>query len=175
MNGLSILFIFLIFLLAVVFIVGTIILIGGLLKKDKKNSTTKTGLIFLSIPIGLVTIALLYDFSHDKFTKKPTAKELVGTYHITDASGLIASNQFRSYRLEFRNDETFILSRTPNINVCETGKYSVDWQFSFNELSFQCDKGLTTAHINRSISGYRIEFIIGDPDSGESIFFTKDK
>ena len=147
----------------------------GLLKKDKRNSTTKTGLIFMSIPIGIVAIVLLYDFSHDKFTTKPTDKELVGIYHITDASGLIPSNHYFSYRLEFRNDGTFHLSPTPNINVCETGKYSVDWQFNFNELSFLCDKGFTPAHIDRSFSGFRIEFIIGDPDSGESIFFSKDK
>ena len=39
MNGSSIIFVFLIFLLAIVFIVGTLILLVGLLKKDKKNST----------------------------------------------------------------------------------------------------------------------------------------
>lgn len=82
MNGISILYIFLILLLAIVFIVGIIILFVGLLKKDKKNSTTKKGLIFMSIPIGIVAILLLYEFSHDKFTKKPTDKDLVGVYHI---------------------------------------------------------------------------------------------
>lgn len=175
MNGISILFIFLIFLLIIIFIIGTIVLLVGLLKKDKRNSSTKTGLIFMSLPIGIVAIVLLYDFSHDKLTKKPTDKDLIGIYHITEARGLINSNQYRSHKLEFKNDGTFYLSPTPNINVCETGKYSVDWQFSFNELSFLCNKGLTTAHIDRSFSGFKIEFIIGDPDSGESIFFTKDK
>ena len=174
MNGMSIIFLFLIFLLAIVFIVGTIILLVGLLKKDKRNSTTKTGLVFMSIPVGIVAIVFLYDFCHDTFTKKPTDKDLVGIYHITEGSGLIAPNRYKFYSLEFINDGTFHLLSTPNLNVCETGKYSVDWQFSFNELSFLCDKGITTAHIDRNFSGFRIEFIIGDPDSGESIFFTKD-
>jgi hypothetical protein len=175
MNRISILFIFLILLLAIVFIVGIIILFVGLLKKDKRNSTTTKGLIFMSIPIGIVAIVILYEFSHDKFTKKPTDKDLVGVYHITDANSLISTNQYHSYTLEFKNDGTFYLTPTPNINVCETGKYFVDWQFKFNELSFQCDKGFTTAHIDRNFSGYRIEFIVGDPDSGESIFFSKEK
>ena len=175
MNGSSIIFVFLIFLLAIVFIVGTLILLVGLLKKDKKNSTTKTGLIFMSVPIGIVAIVLIYDFSYDKFTKKPTDKELVGIYHITDASGLIPSNHYLSYRLEFRNEGTFYLSPTPEINICKTGKYSVEWQLSFNELSFLCDNTITSAHVDRSFSGFRIEFIIGDPDSRKSIFFSKDK
>lgn len=175
MNGLNLIFLFFIFLLSIVFLIGAIILLLGLLKKNKRNSTSKIGLVFISIPIGIFAIIFIYDFSHDIFTKKPVDKDLVGIYHITDAGRLIPTNQYRLYTIEFKKDGTFYLSPTPNINVCESGKYSVDWEFDFNELSFQCDKGFTTAHIDRGFSGFRIEFIIGDPDSGDSIFFTKDK
>ncbi len=176
MNLMGIGFLLLMFILAALFIIGAIVLMMGLSKKDKRNPTRKMGLILMGIPLGIAAIAFLYDSCHDTFTAKPTNKDLVGIYHITGASGLIAKSQYHLYKLEFRPDGTFYLSHTPNIDICETGKYVVDWQFELNEISFQCDNaGFTPAHIDRSFSGYRIEFIIGDPDSGESIFFTKDK
>jgi heme/copper-type cytochrome/quinol oxidase subunit 2 len=175
MNGLSIFLFLWIVLLIGAFIIGVVILFVGHLKKDKKNSTIKTGLIITAIPLAVLAILFLYDFARDKSTKKPSDKDLIGIYHISEASGQIPKALYSSYRLEFKNDGTFYLSPTPKISVCENGKFTVDWQFDYNELSFQCDKAFTLAHIDRGFSGFKIEFIIGDPDSGESIFFSKDK
>lgn len=174
MNGLSILFLLLIFLLGGLFILGLIILVIGLLKKNKRNTTTKAGIIILGIPLFIFLIAFIYDFAHENFTKKPDKKDLVGVYFISETSGLIPKSSYKSYRLEFKNDGTFYLTSTPHINICENGKYGIAWQDEMNELSIQCEKGFTTAHIDRSFSGFRIEFIIGDPDSGQSIYFTKE-
>ncbi len=166
---------FILFVLASLFFIGIVLLIIGLLEKKKRNSETKTGLIFISIPLGFFLIAILYEFMFDKFAKKPSEKDLVGVYHITSAKGLIPKEFYRSYKLELKNDRTFYLTPTPYINVCEQGNYSLDYQFNINELSFQCKKGFTPAHIKRGFSGFNIEFIQGDPDRGESICFTKDK
>jgi hypothetical protein len=175
MNGLTILLFLIFVLLAVTLIVGLIILRIAQLKKDKEYPTKKTGQILISIPLTVFAIYILYYLAHNNFTEKPTDKDLVGTYHIVDASGLIPSNLYNSYSLEFKEDSTFVLTRIPNVNVCENGQYSVDWELDYNEISFQCGKGFTTAHIDRGFSRFKIEFIIGDPDSGQSIFFSKDK
>lgn len=165
-----------IFLLLIgTFIIGLIILLIRLFKKDQKNFTIKTGLIIISIPLTILVTYFLYIFTHDIFTKKPNEKDLVGIYHISEAGGQISKNLYNSYTLEFKNDRTFYLSSTPNIDVCENGKYSVDWQFDNNEISFQCGAGITTAHIDRDFSEFRIEFSLVDRNKGKSIFFSKDK
>ena len=175
MNGLSIFFLLLIILFAIILFLGVVFLVVGFLKKDVKNSLIKLGLKFISFPIGIVLIYLLYEFSREHFTVKPSERDLVGVYHITQADGLIPKEIYSSFKLEFKTDGTFYLTPVPNINICESGKFSVDWQFSLNELSFQCDKGFTPAHIDRGFTGYRIEFIVGDPDEGQGIYFSKDK
>lgn len=175
MSVLFLLYSFLLFLLAALFLIGIIFLVIGLLDKKRRNSETRTGLIFISIPLGLFLITMLYEFIFDTFAEKPMKKDIVGIYHITNANGLIPPELYNTYRLELRDDGTFYLSPTPNIDVCEKGNYSLDYQFNLNELSFQCEKGFTPAHIDRGFTGFNIEFIMGDPDSGKSICFTKDK
>ena len=175
MNGFSILFLLVILLLIVIFIVGLSLLIYGLLKKDNKNSFRKKGLIFISIPLSIYLLVLLYSFAHEMFTKKPNKKDLVGIYHISEASNLIPKKLYSSYTLEFKDDGTFYLSTTPGISICSDGKYSVDYQFELNEISFECNGNFTTAHIDRGFWDYRIEFIKGDPDEKESIYFLKNK
>lgn len=174
MNGLSILFLLFIILLGSLLVLGLIILFIGLLKKNKKNTTSNVGLIILSIPLSIFLIYVSYNYAHENFTQKPDDKDLVGVYYISETSGLISKSSYKSYRLEFNNDKTFYLTPTPHISICEKGKYGVAWEDEMNELSIQCEKGFSTAHIARSFSGFRIEFIIGDPDSGQSIYFTKE-
>ena len=65
------------------------------------------------------------------------------------------------------------MTKTPYIDICDTGKYEVGYQFDNNELSIKCNQSYSTAHIESDFSGYRIEFIVDDPDSGTSIFFEK--
>jgi hypothetical protein len=74
-----------------------------------------------------------------------------------------------------KRDSTFELTPVPYIDVCNKGKYTVDYAFDYNEISLMCGNGTRPAHIDRHFNYYRIEFIIGDPDSGESIYFEKDK
>lgn len=175
MNGFSILFTLFLFLLAGIFFIGIAVLVVGLVKKGKQNSLRKAGLIITGFPILIIAIIFSYDFIFEHFTFKPTEKDLVGVYHIVKAEGLIPKQFYHSYALEFKSDGNFYMNPTPMISICEKGKYSVDWQLSLSEVSFECAGRISTAHIDRSFSGYKIEFIFGDPDEGQSIYFAKDK
>lgn len=104
---------------------------------------------------------------------KPSEKDLMGVYEIVDVNNLdINKTSYKKYQLELKSDGTFTLTPTPYIEVCESGMYEVDYSFAYNELAFRCD-GFTMAHIDPGFDTFRIEFVIGDPDNGESIYFGK--
>ena len=139
----------------------------------KHNHFLKIGLIVLCISIGAVIIAMVLRPVIDLFMFKPTEKELVGIYEIVDVNNLdINRGSYNKYKLEFKSNGTFTLKPTPYIEVCESGMYEVDYYFDDNELAFRCG-GFIMAHIDAGFGNYRIEFVIGDPDNGESIFFGK--
>ncbi|MBF4473803.1 hypothetical protein [Flavobacterium sp. HJJ] len=138
------------------------------------NNTRKKGIILAGIPSSIVIIFLVFNLFSEIFTRKPQTKDLVGTYHIVKVTQLdFDRNTYDKYKLQFFENGTFRLTPTPSIDVCQSGKYEVDYQFEYNELSLKCSNLVTSAHIDRGFGNYRIEFVIGDPDSGESIYFEK--
>ena len=142
----------------------------------RKNPIIKIVTILVSVPVGAVICACIYQEFSSLTYDKPTQLELVGKYHVSKVTvGNFDGSTFNKFKLEFKRDSTFELTPTPNIDVCNKGKYSVDYQFDYNEISFTCNNTITSAHIDRHYGYYRIEFIIGDPDSGESIYFERDK
>jgi len=142
----------------------------------QKNAILKIVLILIGIPISAIICICIYEGITGLTFAKPTQLELVGKYHISQATVRnLSASTFNKYKLEFNRDSTFELTPTPNIDICDKGKYEVDYQFDYNEISFRCNNGIMPAHIDRHYGYYRIEFIIGDPDSGESIYFEKDK
>jgi len=165
------------FLMGLTFIVGLILFIVGRLKKDKNNKLTKAGLIIAGIPTSIVVLFLFLSLVVEIFSSKPDEEDLVGTYHIVEVTNLdIDKNTYNKYKLQFTENGRFTLTPTPFIKVCESGKYQVDYEFDYNELTFQCPTtGFSTAHIAREFGNFKIEFTIGDPDSGESIYFEKIK
>jgi len=138
------------------------------------NNTRKKGILLVGIPSSIVIVCYLFSLFSELFTSKPQSKDLVGTYHIVKVTQLdFDKNTYDKYKLQFFENGTFKLTTTPSIDICQSGKYDVDYEFEYNELSFKCEKTVTTAHIDRGFGNYRIEFVIGDPDSGESIYFEK--
>ena len=142
----------------------------------KRNGIIRICALLIFIPAAAVAGWFIYDIVSDLTLPKPTQFQLVGKYHISKVTaGDLDPSTFHQFKLEFKKDSTFELTPINDINVCSKGKYAVDYSFDYNELTFFCDKGITSAHIDRHYGFYRIEFIIGDPDSGESIYFEKDK
>lgn len=138
------------------------------------NNTRKKGLLLAGIPSSIVLVCLLFSLSSELFTSKPQTKDLIGTYHIVKVTRLdFDKNTYDKYKLQFYENGTFTLTKTPFIDLCQSGKYEVDYEFDSNELSLECKNLVTSAHIDRGFGNYRIEFVIGDPDSGESIYFEK--
>ena len=174
---LSLLVVIIIFLMGLTFLVGLILFIIGRLRKDKKNNFTIAGLIIAGIPTSIVVLLILLSLFAEFFSSKPDEEDLVGTYQIVKVTQLdIDKNTFSNYKLRFYANGRFSLTPTPKIEVCESGKYKVDYKWNYNELSLECPtSGFTSAHIDRGFGNFRIEFIIGDPDSGESIYFEKIK
>jgi hypothetical protein len=153
-------------------IMGLAFLVGLALLLN--NNTRKKGILLAGIPSSIVIICLLFSWFSEQFTSKPQTKDLVGTYHIVKVTQLnFDKNTYEKYKLQFFENGTFKLTPTPSIDVCQSGKYKVDYEFEYNELSLKCPNLYTSAHIDRGFGNYRIEFVIGDPDSGESIYFEK--
>jgi len=172
---LSLLFIVIIFLMVLTFLAGIVIFIIGRLTKDQNNQLSIAGLIIAGIPTSIVVLFLLLGLVGEIFSTKPDEEDLIGTYHIVKVTNLdFDKNSYNKYKLQFTENGRFTLTPTPYIEVCESGKYQVDYKFAYNELSFECPTvGFTTAHIDRGFGNYKIEFIIGDPDSRQSIYFEK--
>jgi hypothetical protein len=108
--------------------------------------------------------------------EKSSQQELVGKYHISKVTVHdFQSTAVNTFKLEFKHNSTFGLTPTPYIHVCDKEKFSVDYRFENNELTVMCSNETSIAHIDLHLGYYPIEFIIGGSDSGESIFFEKDK
>ena len=147
-----------------------------IIHKIQKKPIDRWFVVVAVIPIALAVLYFIYNDAPDIILSKPNKTDLVGSYHITEVTaGSFKPASLKNFKLVFKTDGTFTLTHIPQIATCETGTYEVDYAFVSNELSFKCDNSWTTAHIVREFGGYRIEFVRGDPDSGESIFFEKDK
>ena len=124
--------------------------------------------IFITFPIFL--------FSCGNFYEKPNNNDIIGAYKISKiTSSQIDKNNINKYFLTLHENGEFEMTKIPILNICEKGKYELDYNYEFNELTFQCGNQFSTAHIDTNVNNYEIEFIIGDPDSGESIYFEKIK
>lgn len=157
-----------------IFLVGLVMFTVGQLKKDKNNRIRKTGLIIAGIPTTIVVLMLLLSLIGEIFTSKPDNSDLVGKFQIVKVTQLdFDKSTFKNYHLQFHENGKFTLTPTPFIDVCKSGKFKINYDSYYNELSLECSAFYTTAHIDRGFGGYKIEFVIGDPDSGRSIFFEK--
>lgn len=166
--------IFNLLILLIIIIMGLSFLVG--LAFLLNNNTRQKGLVLIGIPSSIVFVCLLFSLFSELFASKPQTKDLIGTYQIVKVTRLdFDKNTYDKYKLQFFENGTFTLTATPFIDVCQNGKYKVDYEFDYNELSLDCTNLFTSAHIDRGFGNYRIEFVIGDPDSGESIYFEKIK
>ena len=165
-------FLFFLFL-SFLFIVGASLTLIGFISKTQKK-LIKTGLMICLIAIGLVVIPLVFTSIFNSVKYKPASIDLVGEYQITEVTNLeFDKTTYNRYKLVLKSDSTFTLTPIPNIEVCDSGKYEFDYSYEGNELSFRCGRSYFPGHIERRFRGLKIEFIIGDPDSGQSIFFGK--
>jgi hypothetical protein len=173
----SILLLLLMAFLGLTFLVGLILLLIGRLKKDRKNDFTEVGIVLAGIPAGIVALLFLLSLLGELFSSKPDEDDLVGKFHLVEVSGLsFDESTFNNYTLEFYKNGKFSMSNTPYIELCKSGDYNVNYSSNYNELSLHCPKkGYYSAHIVREFGSYKIEFVIGDPDRGNSLFFQKTK
>jgi hypothetical protein len=159
---LSFLLLFIILIFGLLFLIGLILAIIGKIRKKKRMANI--GIKILIIPIIVIAVILVYRFTWEIFASKPDEKDLVGKY---------VSTENESYELEFLENGNFELSNIPEIDLCETGKYRLD--SNKDEIMFDCDSVSNYAKIDRGFGNYKIQFIIGDPDGGENIYFEKIK
>lgn len=156
----SIFFILAIFTLCLIVIVGIILLIIGKFKHRDKLSNL--GLKILLIPIIVIVALFIYATGFEILTTKPNLEELTGKYVSSE-----------NYKLKLLSNGNFEMDNIPEIDLCENGKFR--FYEEDDEIWFNCDSISSSAKIDRGIGDYKIEFIIGDPDSGESVYFEKIK
>jgi len=170
----SLLLILALFVSGIVFLTGVVLFLVGKSRENQPNWMTRLGMVLAGTPLGAFLLVLAFSAITELFTAKPTAQELAGVYHIAKITGIELNPEIQNTStLQFFEDGTFTLSPTPYLDVCTTGTYTVDYGSTYNELSFRCEGIIYSAHIVREFQGVQIEFIIGDPDSGNGIFFER--
>ncbi|MEO1625923.1 MAG: hypothetical protein AAFV25_12260 [Bacteroidota bacterium] len=142
--------------------------IAGLLRSSSSKLARLISFLLVVIP----AVILCWNPISQLFTFQPSDKDLVGRYIIVKADNDIPEENFQNHVLELKADQTFSLTPTPGIELCESGQYELDLDFVYNELAFQCDQGWTPKHIKRKINGFEIEFFLNF-DTGASICFEK--
>jgi len=166
---------FLFLLICLLLVIGACLIVVGFLWKSKKKLRS-TGLIICCVPLAFLAISSILITLFDFLKHKPDRAELVGEYQITEVTNLkFDKATYDHYKLVLKADSTFSLTATPYVTICDTGRYELDYSFSGNELAFQCGRGYHLVHLERRFGGFRIEFISGDPDSEQSIYFEKKK
>lgn len=164
MPKLIVLELIIIIALLLLFIVGSIVMITGKLKKNKKD--LRIGFILFLIPILVCSSVLIYNLALEKFGVKPTKIDLVGNYILTSS----CASKFGDANLRLYENGEFEKSYMSNHGLCEKGKYSL----YDDEVWFRCDNHSSVAKIDRSFTDFKIKFIIGNnPNSGENIIFEK--
>jgi hypothetical protein len=146
-----------ILLLIISSLIGIFLIVTGYFKKKRK--LISLGLSIL-IPFGFVVFCIVIYFIHDKFAMKPNEKDLVGTYKVVQGGIKIKESDYKKYRLEFKNDTTFILTQSNFFDICENGKYILRYDIEGEELVFDCDTIRYSVHIERNLNNFQIE--IGD-------------
>jgi hypothetical protein len=165
-------------------LIASLILLGGLvgllmigLSYLRNQKPSRTGISLVALPVCLAMIALIYSGLSQLILSKPGVEDLVGKYHLIKVTVPdFDKSQMKDVSLEFKADGSFSLTTLLGLeDICSFGKYKLDYEFDNNEIQFDCGTFTTFAHIDRGLGSYRIEFIVGDPDLGESYYFEKNK
>lgn len=103
-----------------------------------------------------------------------TDGNIVGTYKVSKSS-TINSSDLEKIRLTIDSKGNFYLNdRIPKVNICHKGKFEFSPEIEDeNALSFYCGNRISVQGIKRNFTNFEIEFMIGDPDSNETIYFEK--
>jgi hypothetical protein len=169
MDGLSLLFRICIYIFEGLLLLGLILLIIGLVKKDKE--IIKTSIKSLTVPVVLTISYLLYQLFCAFFLMKPSSKELVGVYAVIDSKN-IAQNT-KNCNLIIENDLTYVFTSLPLQKTEEVGRFKLSYDKKYHELIFYSDKNFRTAYIDRHFNGFTLKVnLIGD-NNQQTISFTK--
>ena len=97
------------------------------------------------------------------FILRPNIRNLAGNYVSTDGS----------HHLELLKNGYFSLSNGHDLDLCKTGKYSLD--LNSNKILFNCESSSANADIISGFNNFQIHISVGDPDSGNDVYFKKVK
>jgi hypothetical protein len=135
---------------------------------------TKIGKRLMILPFGIVAAYILLFFLYQKIAFKPNEQDVIGSYEISEASNVgIEKKEFPQYNLELRKNGEFYFNNMPDIDICATGRYTIYDAEDGTGIRFDCLGNNGSAEIVSSLRSFKIEFNIGDPDSGERICYKK--
>lgn len=134
----------------------------------------RIGKKIILIPFIIFISFILLFFIYNKISFKPSDNDLIGKYEISVVSNIkIDKNDFEKCKLVLMKNGEFYVENKPNIDICENGKYNLYNSEDEIRINFNCSNNNALATIISNLSSFKIEFIIGDPDSSESISFKK--
>jgi hypothetical protein len=145
---------------------------NGKVYGDERKRNFVKKLIMLPFGIFIAYILLFYLFQEILF--KPNLNEIIGEYEISDVNNIeIEKSNYQKHNLELKSNGEYNFKNKPNIEICERGIYNLYETGNKTEINFKCMNGNSSAKIINNLWSFEIEFIIGDPDSGENISYKK--
>lgn len=152
MEATKYLFLFILLILSIIY--GFYVLIRSKIEKNK--TLVYFGISFIVLPL-LVGLFIVYP---NFLTKEPTLEDLFGTYCIATAENDIPNSEFQHYTLTLKSDETFEMTPTPGISLCEKGNFD----FEKDLITFQCGVGWSPTTVKRKYFDFEIVFYDGDKE-----------
>lgn len=144
---------------------------GKVYGEEKKKIIGKRLMI---LPFGILATYIILFFLFQKISFNPNQNDIIGKYEISEVSNIeIKKTEFGKYNLVLKQNGEFYFENKPEIDICENGTYKYYKSGNESEVGFDCGNINSSAKIVSNLSSFKIEFIIGDPDSGESICYKK--
>lgn len=158
------------FILGLSFLIGIVVMIIGFWKNPINKNQIIKGFSLFVFPLLIfiyysIKPSLLYEVTEDN---------ILGTYKVSESS-TIDVNSLEKVRLKINSDGGFYLNqKIPNVTICQKGKFEFSQEIEDeNALSFYCGNVISVQGIKRNFTNFEIEFMIGDPDNNEAIYFEK--
>lgn len=143
-------------------------MIIGFWKNPMNKKQLLKGFYLLIFPL----LIFIYYSIKPSLLYEVTDGNIVGTYKVSKSSTIDVSD-LEKIRLRLDSKGNFYLNdRIPKVNICQKGKFEFSPEIEeINAMSFSCGDTISVQGIKRNFTNFEIEFMIGDPDSNETIYF----
>jgi hypothetical protein len=160
-------------------LIGFILLLSYYTMKERKAKRRNIAIFLIVVPVVFVLILWINSRGQKEEVvveqkEEPSFAELSGVYHVSFATDTIDRNCV----LEIRNDGSYMITPKPKIAICQQGKFYLDYNSEFEQITTSCGETTNYVHVNSNFSIYQIEMFSDGTkysNSKDVLVFEKDE